>query len=168
VPSAGLLAVDVQALPGAVAERRVAAAADDAGHRLDSEVTVADRPIPSQDRRAAVDVETVIARPPGDVVLQEAVAVLPTDQEPVDEAVFDSIATDDVACAAEEGMVDSESDARSASANDDVVRDQIVVSLLDADAVARETRFPVITIRLPGPRVIPPPFRTRRFCLTRK
>ena len=32
----------------------------------------------------------------------------------------------------------------------------------------RETRFPVITFRLPGPSVIPAPFRTTRLSVTRK
>ena len=96
--------------------------------------------VSGQRRRAALDVEAVVPRSLGDVALQEAVAVLLHDHEPVHAAVSDPVSADDVVGAADERMLDSEADARAVSVRDEVVRDEVAVPLLDPDAVAASAR----------------------------
>ncbi len=73
---------------------------------------------------------------PGDVELQEAVALLSPDQEPVAAAVPHAVSADDVVGAADRRMPDPEADAGAASMSDHVVGDQVAVSLLDPDPFA--------------------------------
>src|SRR5262245_12387251 len=92
-----LAANDVQALERVgVAMRPIAPTVINAENRPDAEAAIVNRPVASQRRRAALDVEPVVARPLCDVALQEAVAVLLDDDEPVHAAVADPVLADDV------------------------------------------------------------------------
>ena len=62
--------------------------------------------------------------------------ILWIDQETIIAAALDQISAHNVVRAAEEGVGDPEADARPSGVTDDVVGDQVVVALLDADAVA--------------------------------
>ena len=61
-------------------------------------------------------------------------AVLLSDQKPIHAAIADPISADHVVRTAKERMLDPEANAHSASVNDDVVSDQVAVSLFDPDA----------------------------------
>src|SRR5205823_5275014 len=114
----------------------VAATLDHPADGLDAEVSVAPRLVARQLRRVALDVEAVVARAPGGVVPQETVVVLRVDQETINAAALDHISAHSVVRTADEGMGDSQADARPPSVADNVVGDQVVVALLDPDAVA--------------------------------
>ena len=91
-----------------------------------------------------------------------------SDQEPIAAAVPDQISADDVV-APPSGGVDPEADARSASVNDDVVGDQVAVSLLDPDAARGLGRcgFGRSRFGCRGRAGSPAPFRTKRLRRTR-
>jgi hypothetical protein len=81
--------------------------------------------------RAALDIESVVARSLGDVALQEAVALLLQDHERIDAAVSDPVSAHDVVCAGDERVLDPEADAGPASMGDEVVGDEVAVTLRD-------------------------------------
>src|SRR3989442_10849528 len=88
--------------------RLVAATVDDSDQGLNPEPSVVHCPIPGERRGAALDVEPVVSRPLSDVALQQAMAVLLSDQESILAAVFDQVAAGDVGGAAGEGVADAE------------------------------------------------------------
>src|SRR3989442_9384510 len=101
--------------------RLVAATVDASDQGLNPEPSVVHCPIPGERRGAALDVEPVVSRPLGDVALQQAMAVLLSDQESILAAVFDQVAADDVVGTADERMPDAEADACPGSADDDLL-----------------------------------------------
>src|SRR5204863_7215780 len=111
-------------------------AVDPPPNGLNPEVGVTHRPIARQLHRLALDVEAVISRAPGDVALEEAVAGLPYDLVVIPAAVSDQVVADGVVGAAEERVLDSETDARMVCMGDEVVGDEVAVPLLDSDPVA--------------------------------
>ena len=64
--------------------------------------------------------------------------LLPQDHERIDAAVAYPVSADDVVCAADERTLDSEADAGSARMNDEVVGDEVAVTLRDLEALTTE------------------------------
>jgi hypothetical protein len=79
----------------------ISAAVDHTGHGLDAEVGVSHRPVAPELRRGALDVETVISVPLGNVAPQEAVVVLLPDCESIVVASSDPVSADNVVAAAD-------------------------------------------------------------------
>ena len=141
----------------AVAVRPIPAAVVDPKDRLDAEIAVVDSPVPGQPRRTALDVEAVVPRPLCELPFSRLWRSF-FGQRTRPAAVADQVSADDV-CAPESGRSDSEADA-DVSARDELCATRFSCPLSTAmPSRPPETWFRVITLSLPGPRVMPRRFR---------